>query len=94
MSKQVREFNMSDYTKATNFTLKDGLTSGDPGKVIKGSEIDDEFDLIASAVASKANINSPTFTGTPTLPSGTVATTCIFNFFITLYFFKKAFCLN
>jgi len=66
---------MSDYTKATNFTLKDGLTSGDPGKVIKGSEIDDEFDLIASAVASKANINSPTFTGTPTLPSGTVATT-------------------
>ena len=31
---------MSDYTKATNFTLKDGLTTGDPQKIIKGSELD------------------------------------------------------
>jgi len=66
---------MSDYTKATNFTLKDDLTTGDPGKVIKGSEIDAEYTAIASAVASKADLNSPTFTGTPTLPSGTIATT-------------------
>ena len=65
---------MSDYTKATNFTLKDGLTSGDPGKVIKGSEIDDEFDLIAAAVASKADINSPGLTGTPTAPTASVGT--------------------
>jgi hypothetical protein len=65
---------MSDYTKATNFTLKDGLTSGDPGKVIKGSEIDDEFDLIASAIASKADINNPGLTGTPTAPTASVGT--------------------
>ena len=70
---------MSDYTKATNFTLKDGLSTGDPGKVIKGSEIDAEYTAIASAVASKADINSPTFTGTPTLPSGTIATTVADN---------------
>jgi len=70
---------MSDYTKATNFTLKDGLSTGDPGKVIKGSEIDAEYTAIASAVASKADINSPTFTGTPTLPAGTIATTVADN---------------
>jgi hypothetical protein len=70
---------MSDYTKATNFTLKDDLTTGDPGKVIKGSEIDAEYTAIASAVASKADLNSPTFTGTPTLPSGTIATTVADN---------------
>ena len=70
---------MSDYTKATNFTLKDGLSTGDPGKVIKGSEIDAEYTAIASAVASKADINSPTFTGTPTPPSGTIATTVADN---------------
>ena len=70
---------MSDYTKATNFTLKDDLTTGDPGKVIKGSEIDAEYTAIASAIASKADINSPTFTGTPTLPSGTIATTVADN---------------
>jgi len=65
---------MSDYTKATNFTLKDGLTSGDPGKVIKGSEIDDEFDLISAAIASKADINSPGLTGTPTAPTASAGT--------------------
>src|SRR3990167_3609383 len=44
---------MSDYTKATNFTAKDSLASGDPSKLIKGSEIDDEYDAIAVAVATK-----------------------------------------
>jgi hypothetical protein len=74
---------MSDYTKATNFTLKDGLTTGDPGKIIKGSEIDAEYTSISNAVASKADLNSPTFTGTPEGPtpvpstdsSGKLATT-------------------
>lgn len=66
---------MSDYTKATNFTLKDDLTTGDPGKVIKGSEIDAEYTAIANAISSKADLNSPTFTGTPTLPSTTIGVT-------------------
>jgi len=70
---------MSDYTKATDFATKDDLPTSDPGKVVKGSEINEEFIAIASAIASKADINSPTFTGTPTLPSGTIATTVADN---------------
>ncbi len=44
---------MSDYTKLTNFAVKDGYTTGNPAKVIKGIEIDDEFNAIATAVATK-----------------------------------------
>jgi len=55
---------MSDYTKATNFTLKDGLTTGDPQKIIKGSELDAEYVSISNAISSKADLDSPTFTGT------------------------------
>ena len=57
---------MTDYTKATNFTAKDSLVSGNANKIVKGAEIDDEFDLIATAVATKSNIASPTFTGAST----------------------------
>lgn len=46
---------MSDFTKTTNFTAKDALTTGDPNKVIKGSEHDTEFDNIAASSATKAN---------------------------------------
>lgn len=62
---------MSDYVKATNFTAKDSLPSGNSGKIVKGTEIDTELTAIASAVASKANINSPTFTGSPAAPTAT-----------------------
>ena len=65
---------MSSYVKATNFTAKDSLPSGNSGKIIKGAEIDTEFTAIASAVASKADINSPSFTGTPTAPTATLGT--------------------
>ena len=65
---------MTDYTKATNFNAKDSLPSGNANKIVKGAEIDDEFDLIATAVATKSNIASPTFTGTVTGPT-IVATT-------------------
>jgi len=60
---------VSDYQKATNFTAKDGLPTGNAGKIVKGTEIDTEFTAIASAIASKSNINSPTFTGTPAAPT-------------------------
>ena len=66
---------MSDYTKSTNFASKDNLSSGNPLKIVKGTEIDTEFNNIATAIATKADLASPTFTGTPTLPSGTIATT-------------------
>jgi hypothetical protein len=44
-------------------------------KIVKGTEIDTEFNNIQTAIATKADLASPTFTGTPTLPSGTIATT-------------------
>ena len=51
---------MSDYSKTTNFTAKDSLPSGNPSKLIKGSEFDTEFDALETAVATKANkIGSP-----------------------------------
>jgi hypothetical protein len=62
---------MSNYVKATNFYTKDALLSGNPSKIIKGSEIDAEYNAIATAVASKADTTSPTFTGTPIAPTAT-----------------------
>jgi len=44
---------MSNYNKATNFAVKDTLTSGDPDKVVSGAEIDNEFNSISSAIGSK-----------------------------------------
>jgi hypothetical protein len=66
---------MSNYTKSTNFATKDALSSGNSLKIVKGTEIDTEFNNIATAIATKADLASPTFTGTPTLPTGTIATT-------------------
>ena len=57
---------MSDYTKTTNFATKDSLASGNPAKIVKGTEINTEFNNIQTAVNSKANSASPTFTGTMT----------------------------
>jgi len=57
---------MTAYTKSTNFASKDTLTSGDPLKIVKGTEINTEFDNIATAVNSKSDTASPTFTGTVT----------------------------
>ena len=65
---------MSDYTKLTAYDTKDSLTTGDPLKRIKGTELDDEFDAISTAIATKANSASPTFTGTPTVPTASVGT--------------------
>lgn len=65
---------MANYTKATNFTAKDSLPSGNAGKIIKGAEIDTEFTAIASAISSKADLNSPALTGTPTAPTAAANT--------------------
>ena len=66
---------MSDYTKSTNFATKDNLSSGNPLKIVKGTEIDTEFNNIATAVATKADLASPTLTGSPVLPTGTTGVT-------------------
>ena len=60
---------MSSYTKATDFATKDSLPSGDTNKIVRGSEMDTEFNAIAVAVNSKADKASPTFTGTVTIPT-------------------------
>jgi hypothetical protein len=60
---------MVDYVKATNFFVKDSLLVGNPDKIVKGSEIDAEYNNIATAVASKANYASPNLTGIPTAPT-------------------------
>jgi len=69
---------MSNYTKVTDFASKDTLSSGDPNKVIKGTEFETEFDNIATAIATKADTAGPTFTGTVTIPAltftGTLST--------------------
>lgn len=65
---------MSNYVKSTNFTSKDSLPLGDPLKIVKGTEIDTEFNNIATAVATKADIASPTFTGTPAAPTASPGT--------------------
>ena len=46
---------MSDYSKTVDFEAKDALAEDDPNKIAKGTEVDDEFDAIATAVATKAN---------------------------------------
>jgi len=60
---------VSDYTKSTNFATKDNLSSGNPLKIVKGTEIDTEFNNIQTAIATKADSTSPTFTGTVTIPT-------------------------
>lgn len=38
------------YTKTTNFSAKDALESGDPNKIIRGSEFNTEFNNIQTAI--------------------------------------------
>lgn len=65
---------MTDYTKVTDFAAKDALSTGNPAKIVKGTEIDDELVAISGAVASKADKASPTFTGTPAAPTASSGT--------------------
>ena len=65
---------MSNYIKSTDFASKDSLTTGDPLKIVSGTEIDDEFNAIQTAVNTKANTNSPTLTGTPAAPTASAGT--------------------
>lgn len=65
---------MANYIKTTDFAIKDGLPSGDPGKVVRGTEIDVEFEAIETAVGTKSDLSSPQLTGTPTAPTAGAAT--------------------
>ena len=69
---------MSNYTKTTDFGAKDSLPTGDSGKIIRGTEFETEFDAISTAIATKADIAGPTFTGTltyETISDGTISIT-------------------
>jgi hypothetical protein len=54
---------VSNYTKSTNFATKDNLSPGNPLKIVKGTEIDTEFNNIATAVATKTDNASANITG-------------------------------
>lgn len=49
---------MSNYTKVTDFASKDALLTGNPSKLVKGTEINVEFAAIETAVATKADASS------------------------------------
>ena len=67
---------MADYTKSTNFATKDNLTSGNPAKIVKGTEIDTEFNNIATAIATKQDYDADLAAfAAKTAPSGDVVGT-------------------
>jgi microcystin-dependent protein len=65
---------MTDYVKSTAFTSKDTLPSGNALKIVKGAELDTEFNNLAISSATKADLLSPVFTGTPTAPTASLGT--------------------
>lgn len=46
------------YTKATDFAAKDALLTGNPAKIVKGTEIDAEFNAIAAADALNIKLDA------------------------------------
>ena len=55
---------MADYSRTQNFTVKDGLETGDAEKIITGADVDSEFNAIVAAIETKED--------TGLIPSGTV----------------------
>ena len=54
---------MSDYNKITDYAAKDVLLTGNPSKIVKGTEIGAEYDAISVAIATKANSASLSASG-------------------------------
>lgn len=46
---------MANYSKTTNFAAKDALAPGNSSKIVRGTEIDTEFNNISTAIATKAD---------------------------------------
>jgi hypothetical protein len=59
---------MSDYVygppSQMTFGTRDTLAPNNADKVVKGSQLDVEFNGLVTAVNSKLNLNNPAFTGT------------------------------
>ena len=76
---------MSNYNVITDWDGKDALADSSPDKIISGDEFQDEFDAIATAVATKADINgnaSESFSAS-TAVSGTNTTQVATTAFVT-----------
>jgi hypothetical protein len=65
---------MSNYSPTTIFADKDLLPTNNPAKIIKGSEFGAEFTAIATMSGTKADLASPVFTGTVTIPTANITT--------------------
>lgn len=65
---------MSNYTKTTNFAVKDALITGDINKIVRGTEIDLEFTNLQVSSATKADLISPALTSVPTAPTAAAGT--------------------
>lgn len=61
---------MTTYVQSTNFATKDALSSGNPLKIVRGSEINTEFNNIALAINGNTTADQLTYT-----PAGTGAVT-------------------
>lgn len=59
---------MTTYVQSTNFATKDALASGNPLKIVRGSEINTEFNNIALAINGNTTSDQLTYT-----PAGTGA---------------------
>ena len=70
---------MSDYTKATDFAVKDSLLTGNPAKVVQGTEIDDEFNAIQTSNNTKADKIVDMIAGSGLTGGGTLAADRTFN---------------
>ena len=66
---------MSNYTKLVDYAAKDALPSVSAGKIVSGTEINTEFAAVQTAVNTKADKASPTFTGTVTMAALTATGT-------------------
>jgi hypothetical protein len=64
---------MANYTQSVFFAPKDSLSSGDPAKVIKGSEVDAQLAGISTAITTKEDsVNKGAANGYASLDSGTL----------------------
>ena len=70
---------MTDYTKTVNFAAKDSLSSGDSAKIVRGTEINTEFDNIATAIATKLNSSGAVFTNPVSFPDGSASSPAFTN---------------
>ena len=66
---------MSNYTPTFPWSSYDSLPSGNANKIVKASSINVELNNVETAVNSKSNTASPTFTGTVTAAALTVTGT-------------------